>query len=122
MIRLALQNFFDQVVEHKSVAARKRVDEASTVSPPRHRCPVLNMILSSTALEREPSHLQTGNPAFGAGFKGGDGILREVQTHRVIEEFCCFRRRKAQIGRRVARSTGRVPDSGPTARADPRGL
>ena len=49
-----------------------------------------------------PSHgergqLQAGDPAFGAGFQGGDILRRESEAHRPIEKLGCFGRSKAQI-------------------------
>ena len=42
--------------------------------------------------------LQTGNPAFGAGFQRGDVFRREVQTHHLVEKFGGFGGGKTQVG------------------------
>jgi hypothetical protein len=57
LFRLALQNLFDQIVQHETVAAGENLDKTSGVCSPLHR---------------EGSHLQAGNPAFGAGLQGAD--------------------------------------------------
>ena len=54
MFRLALKNFFDQIVQHKTVAAGESLDKTGGVFPPLHG---------------EGGQLQTGDPAFGAGFQ-----------------------------------------------------
>ena len=42
--------------------------------------------------------MQTGNPAFGAGFQRGDIFLGEIQSHHPVEEFGGFGGGKAQVG------------------------
>ena len=42
--------------------------------------------------------MQAGNPAFGAGFQGGDIFRREVQAHHLVEKVGGFGGGKAQVG------------------------
>jgi hypothetical protein len=50
------------------------------------------------ALQGQRSQLQTGNPAFGAGFQGGNVVSGEGQAHHQSEKLGGFGRGKAQIG------------------------
>ena len=49
-------------------------------------------------LHGKRGQLQTGNPAFGAGFQSGDIFRRETKTHRLVEKLGGFGGGKAQIG------------------------
>ena len=82
MFGLALQNLFDQIVQHETVAAGESLDKTGFVCSPLHR---------------ECSHLQTGDPAFGASFQRGDLFRREVEAHHLVEESRGLRVREAQI-------------------------
>ena len=64
MFRLVLKNFFDQIVQHKTVAAGESLDKTGGVCP---------------ALHGECGQLQAGNPAFGAGFQCSDVFRRKVE-------------------------------------------
>ena len=57
MFRLVLKNLFDQIVQHKTVAAGESLYETGDVFP---------------ALHGECGQLQTGDPAFGAGLQRGE--------------------------------------------------
>ena len=72
-----MQDFFNQIVQHKMVAAGEGFDEAGGVFMSLHRNRPLQAI-------GEP--IAAGNPAFGAGFKGGDVFCREVQAHHLVEK------------------------------------
>ena len=48
---------------------------------------------------RERGHLQAGDPAFGAGFQGGDVVRGEVEPHHPVEELGGFGRAETQVGR-----------------------
>ena len=50
------------------------------------------------ALHGKRGQLQTGNPAFGAGFQCGDVFRREVQPHHLVEKSGGFSRGEAQVG------------------------
>ena len=80
---LTLQDFFDQIVQHETVSAGEGPDEPGGVLSPLHR---------------ERGQLQAGDPAFGAGFQGGDVFRREVQAHHLVEKFGGFGRGKTQVG------------------------
>ena len=80
---LLFQDFFDQVVQHEMVAAGEGFDEAGGVLMSLHgKC----------------GQLQTGNPAFGAGFQCGDVFCREIQSHHPVEKISGFGGGKAQVG------------------------
>ena len=80
---LLLQDFFNQIVQHEMVAAGERFDEAGGVL---------------MSLHRNRGQLQPGNPAFGAGFQGGDVFRREVEAHHLVEKSGGFGGGKAQVG------------------------
>ena len=80
---LTLQDLFDQIVHDVAVVSGECLDESGNVL---------------VALHRECRQLQTGNPAFGAGFQCGDVFRREVQAHHLVEKFGGFGRGKTQVG------------------------
>ena len=86
---LPIQNFFHQVVQHEMMAAGERLDETGGVLMPLHR---------KRPLQGKGGQLQTGNPAFGAGFQRGDVFRREVQAHHLVEKFGGFGGGETQIG------------------------
>ena len=85
---LLFQDFLDQIVQHKTVAAGERFDEAGGVFTPLHReCP----------LQGKGGQLQAGDPAFGAGFQRGNVFCRKVQAHHLVKEFGGFGGGKSQV-------------------------
>ena len=88
---LPLEDFLDQVVEHKVVAAGERPDEA---------CDVF------AALQRDRRQLQARDPALGASFQGGDVVRREVQAHHLVEKVGDLGRGEAEVG---AAQLGQLP-------------
>ena len=70
------------------VAAGESLDKSGRVVPSLH----------GKSLQRKGSHLQAGNPAFGAGFQCGDLFGREIQAHRPIKKSGRFVRSKTKIG------------------------
>ena len=106
MFRLVLKNFFDQIVQHKTMAAGESLDKTGGVFP---------------ALHGECGQLQTGDPAFGAGFQGGDVFHRKVQAHHLVEKLGGFGGGKAQIGGAQFGQLTPGAASGPGAEVGPRG-
>ncbi len=49
-------------------------------------------------LQCQGGQLQTGDPAFGAGFQRGDIICGELQAHRLVKKFGSLGRGEAQLG------------------------
>ena len=84
---LLFQDFFNQIVQHKVVAAGKRLDKAGCVAASCVQGP----------LQGKGSQLQTGNPAFGAFFQRGDILRRKVQAHHLVEKLGSFGGGKAQV-------------------------
>ena len=62
------------------------------------------------------SQLQTGNPAFGAGFQGGDISIGKIQSHYLVEKFSGFGGGKLQVSGAQARSVGPERAAGPGAK------
>ncbi len=81
--RLSPQHFFDEVIQHKTVAARERLDEAGRIR---------------VALHGKRGQLQAGDPALGPRFQRGDIVRGELQTHRLVEKLSGFARAEAQVG------------------------
>ena len=44
------------------------------------------------------SQLQSGDPAFGAGFQRGNVFCREIQSHHLVEKIGSFDGRETQVG------------------------
>ena len=84
MIRLALQDLFDQVVDDVAVVSGKAGDEAGHVV---------------TSLDGQRRQLQRGDPAFGPAFQRGHVLRRQVQIHHLVEVGECLVGREPQIGR-----------------------
>jgi len=78
-----VENFFNQIIQHESVAARERLDEAGGVF---------------LSLHGDRGKLQAGNPAFRAGFQRSNLLSSEAQAHHLVEKFSGFSRGKAQVG------------------------
>ena len=57
-------------------------------------------------LHRDGGQLQTGDPAFGAGFQGGNIFRREIQPHHSVKKLGGFSRRKPQDRQHAVRSAG----------------
>ena len=81
--RLAVQHLFQQVIEHKVVAAAERADKAGRVG---------------VALQRKRGQLQAGDPALGARLQRGHVGGGEVQAHALAQKRGRLLKRKAQIG------------------------
>ncbi len=74
------------------------------------------------ALQGQRGQLQTGNPAFGAPFQGGDVCLREGQAHHLGEKFAGFGGGEAQVGHpQLAQVVPRAPPSQRELGIGPRG-
>ena len=58
----------------------------------------MKLAVSRVSLHGEGGQLQTGNPAFGAGFQRGDISVGEIQPHHPVEEFSGFGGGEAQVG------------------------
>ena len=58
----------------------------------------MKLAVSAMSLHGERGQLQAGNPAFGAGFQGGDVFRREIQAHHPVEKFGGFGGGEAQVG------------------------
>jgi len=80
---LALQDFFDQVIQDVAVAAGKGPNEARHVLLPAHR---------------ERGHLQPRDPTFGTGGQGSDVVRRNAQTHAGVQKSGRFVESEAQVG------------------------
>ena len=85
MFWLALEDFFEQVIEHKAVTAGEGLNESGCVS-------------RSVPLHGQGCQLQTGNPALGALLQPGDIALGEIQSHHPVEEIGGFGGGEAQVG------------------------
>ena len=83
MGRLALEHFFEQVIQDEGMAAGEGGDEAFTVR---------------AILERDGSQLQPGGPAFRAGCQGGGFFWREREMHHLTEEQAGLFGSEAQVG------------------------
>mgnify|MGYP001033866808 CR=1 FL=1 len=70
LLRLALQHFFDQVVEDIAVVAGESGYEGGHVA---------------TSLDRQGGQLQRGNPPLGAFAQGRDVGPRQPQAHRAVQ-------------------------------------
>ncbi|MCQ3939406.1 MAG: hypothetical protein DPW18_20535 [Chloroflexi bacterium] len=81
--RLLLQNLFEQIVQHKTMAAGERLDKIFRVCKSAHR---------------NRRELQAHHPTFGARFQLFDFRRGEMQPHHAIEKFGGFGSGETQIG------------------------
>jgi hypothetical protein len=81
-LKLALQDFLDQIIHNIAMVAGKGLDEP------------VHILLS---VHRKCGHLQTGNPALCAAFQCGNIFHREIKVRDLIEKFCGLGQRKAQV-------------------------
>lgn len=75
--------------------AREGADETGDVLLLLRRDPRLH---SKPPLQSKGRHLQTRDPAFGAGFEGGYVVGGEIQAHTSVEESGRFVGSEAQVG------------------------
>ena len=84
--RLAVQDFFDQIVEDIAVVSGQRSNE---MVPAR--------ILQT--LHRQRSQLQAGDPALGTVFECRDLCRRQIELHHLVEESRGLFLRESQVDR-----------------------
>ncbi len=94
-IGLTLKDFFDQVIQYVSVAAREGLDEASDILSSLHRDRGSRRFQTSQGKHR---HLQARDPSFGTGGQSSGVIRREFQARDPAQKLGSFIRREAQVG------------------------
>ena len=90
LIRLTLENFFDEILGDIDVAARKIFDESGDIAGALQRM---------RRLHCQRSQLQAGDPAFGARFQCSHIISRQIQTYQLIKKGGSLVAGEAQIER-----------------------
>ena len=88
VVRLALQDLLDEVVDDVAVVAREAGDEGGDVVPSGHR---------------ERGELERGDPALGALLQGRHVVRGELQAHGVVEVGRRLVGSEAQVGGRTGR-------------------
>src|SRR5689334_22758296 len=83
LLGLAVQHFFQQVIEYETIIAGKLLHQLGTVG---------------SVLQGQRGELQTGDPAFGSVFERRDVRRRQLEVHHLVQERRCFTSIEAQIG------------------------
>ena len=101
--RLVVQNLFQQVIQHETMAAGEGGHKLRGVP---------------LSLHRQRRQLQPSNPALGARFQRGNVFRGQVQAHDRVEKFNRFGGGEAQVsgpqfGDLVARAGGPGAAAGP---------
>ncbi len=87
LVRLALQDLLDEIVQDEPVAPGERLDEIGDVVGRPGRM----------TSHREGSQLESGGPALGARLEGCHQRGVQTQPHRVVQECLCLLCGEAQV-------------------------